>query len=76
MEVVQFEPDRAIGMVTHDGPVEIHGRATFDAVGEDQAILTMHVEIPGMDESMGSMITSAIIEFLLAWFSPLPLMDK
>ena len=60
MEVVQFEPDRAIGMVTHDGPVEIHGRATFDAVGEDQAILTMHVEIPGMDESMGSMITSAI----------------
>ena len=60
MEVVQFEPDRAIGMITHDGPVEIHGRATFEAVGEDQTILTMHVEIPGMDESMASMMTSAI----------------
>jgi hypothetical protein len=60
MEIVEFEPDRAISMVTHDGPVEIHGRATFEAVGDDQTILTMHVEIPGMDESMGSMITSAI----------------
>jgi uncharacterized membrane protein len=60
MEVVQFEPDRAIGMITHDGPVEIHGRVTFEAVGEDQTSLTMHVEIPGMDESMGSMMTSAI----------------
>jgi hypothetical protein len=60
MEVVQFEPDRAIGMITHDGPVEIHGRATFEAVGEDQTILTMHVEIPGMDESMESMMSGAI----------------
>jgi Polyketide cyclase / dehydrase and lipid transport len=60
MEVVQFEPDRAIGMITHDGPVEIHGRASFEAVGEDQTILTMHVEIPGMDKSMEDMMRSAI----------------
>jgi uncharacterized membrane protein len=60
MEVVQFEPDRAIGMTTYDGPIEIHGGATFEAVGKDQTVLTMHVEIPGMDESMGSMMTSKI----------------
>ena len=60
MEVVEFEPDREIGMLTHDGPVDIHGRATFEAVVEDQTIITMHVEIPGMDESIGSMMTSAI----------------
>ena len=60
MEVVEFEPDRAIGMITHDGPVEIHGRATFEAVGEDQTILALHVEIPDMDKSMESMMTSAI----------------
>jgi hypothetical protein len=60
MEVVQFEPNRAIGMITHDGPIEILGRAIFEAVGEDQAILTMHVEIPGMDESMAGMMTSGI----------------
>jgi hypothetical protein len=60
MEVVQFEPDRAIGMITHDGPVEIHGRVIFEAVGEDQTILTLHVEFLGMDESTGSMMKSAI----------------
>jgi hypothetical protein len=60
MEVVQFEPDREMGMITHDGPVEIHGRSTFEAVGENQSVLTMHVEIPDMDESMESMMTSAI----------------
>ena len=60
MEVVEFEPDRAIGMITHDGPVEIHGRVTFEAVGEDQTILTLHVEFLGMDESTGSMMKSAI----------------
>lgn len=60
MEVVQFEPDRMIGMITHDGPIEIHGRATCETVGENQSVLTMHVEIPDMDESMESMMTSAI----------------
>ena len=60
MEVVEFEPDRAIGMITHDGPVEIHGRVTFEAVGGDQTILTLHVEFLGMDESTGSMMKSAI----------------
>ena len=60
MEIVQFEPDRVIGMLTYDGPVEIHGRATFEALGENQSVLTLHVEIPNMDESMESMMTSAI----------------
>ena len=60
MEVVQFEPDRVIGMLTHDGPIEIHGQATFESVGENQSVLTLHVEIPDMDESMAGMMTSAI----------------
>ena len=60
MEIVQFEPDRVIGMLTHDGPVEIHGRSTFEAVGENQSILALHVEIPDMDKSMESMMTSAL----------------
>jgi uncharacterized membrane protein len=60
MEVVEFEPDRAIGMITHDGPVEIHGRVTFEAVREDQTRLTLHVEFLDLDESMGSMMKSAI----------------
>ena len=60
MEVVEFEPNRVIEMLTHDGPVEIRGRATFEAIGEDRTNLTLNVEIPSMDESMEGMMRGAI----------------
>jgi hypothetical protein len=52
MEVVEFEPDRSMGVVIHDGPVEMRGRVLFEALGEKQTRLTTIVELPGMDESM------------------------
>ena len=52
MEVVEFEPNQAIGLVIHDGPVEMRGRATFEPVNARQTRFTTMVEIPGMDESM------------------------
>jgi hypothetical protein len=61
MEVVEFEPDQAFGVVIHDGPVEMRGRATFEAAGHDRATLTINLELPGMDESMDtSLLTSGI----------------
>jgi uncharacterized membrane protein len=60
MEVVEFERNQAIGMIIHDGPVEMHGRVTFEAVGEDRTMITFNVEIPSMDETMGSMLSSGI----------------
>lgn len=65
MEIVEFESNRAVGMVIHDGPVEMMGRATYEAEGEDRTRLTVNVEIPGMDESMDmSMLTSGIQQSL------------
>jgi Polyketide cyclase / dehydrase and lipid transport len=60
MEVVEFEPNRAIGMLTHDGPIVIRGLTTFEAVGDAQTTLTISVEILGMDESMEGMMSGAI----------------
>ena len=60
MEVVEFEPNRAIGMIIHDGPVEMRGRTTFEAVSDGQTTFTINVEIPSMDESMEGMIRGAI----------------
>jgi hypothetical protein len=60
MEIVEFEPDRTVGMVIHDGPVEMIGRATYEAESDDRTRLTINVEIPGMDESMGDTMNSAI----------------
>lgn len=53
MEIVEFEPNRAVGMIIHDGPVEMIGRATYEAEGEERTRLTFNVEISGMDESIG-----------------------
>jgi hypothetical protein len=46
MEVVEFEPDRAFGMVIHDGPVEIRSRLSFDPEGQESTRLTGIIEIP------------------------------
>jgi Polyketide cyclase / dehydrase and lipid transport len=61
MEVVEYEPNRAMGMLIHDGSVEMRSRMTFEAVSDDQTKITINVELPGMDESMDkSFLTSAI----------------
>lgn len=61
MEIVEFEPNRAVGMVIYDGPVKMIGRATYKAEGDNQTKLTINVELPGMDKSMDtSMLTNAI----------------
>jgi len=52
MEVVEYEPNRAFGTVTRDGPMEIPGRATFEeASSEARTRLTIVAEMP-IDESM------------------------
>jgi Polyketide cyclase / dehydrase and lipid transport len=51
MEVVEFEPETAMRVETHDGPMTIHGWARFEAVGPDATRLTIGGEIPGLDEA-------------------------
>lgn len=51
MEVVEFEPDRAMGMLILDGPMEMRGRTSFDALGPDQTRVIVTVEIPSMPGS-------------------------
>ena len=51
MEVVEFEPNRVIAMVIHDGPAEMRGRTTFEALSDNQTKITTIIDIPGMDAS-------------------------
>jgi hypothetical protein len=39
-------------MLVHDGPAEMRGRTTFEALNDHQTSLTIFLEIPGMDDSM------------------------
>jgi hypothetical protein len=60
MEVVEFEPDRAMGVVIHEGPTETRGRVTFEAESQERTTLTINAEFADMDESMESVITSLV----------------
>jgi hypothetical protein len=51
MEVVEFEPNRVLAMVIHDGPVVMYGKTTFDAINENQTKITTIIDIPWMDEN-------------------------
>ena len=62
MEVVEFEPNRTMAVVIHDGPAEVLGRATLEAPSHDRTILTINVELPGMDESMDTSLLTSMIE--------------
>src|SRR5512137_2233123 len=48
MEVVEFEPNRVLAMVIHDGPAVMRGRTTFEAISDHQTKITILVDIPGM----------------------------
>jgi hypothetical protein len=58
MEVVEFEPNRTMEAVIHDGPTVTRGRATFKAESQERTTLTISAEFADMDESMESLITS------------------
>ena len=65
MEIVAFEPNQVLGMVIHDGPVEINGRATYEAENDDRTTLRLNLEFPDMDESMDTgLLTSQIQQSL------------
>jgi hypothetical protein len=62
MEVVEYEPNRAIAMVIHDGPAVMRGRTTFEAISEAQTRLTITIDIPGMDASADKTFLNSRLE--------------
>jgi hypothetical protein len=62
MEVVEFEPNRVLAMLIHDGAAEMHGRTTFEALSEDQTKITTIIDIPGMDPSTDKTFLNSKLE--------------
>lgn len=52
MEVVEFSPPNAFGMVIHDGPVEMRSRMTFEPHGQNATRIQASLDVPSMTESM------------------------
>ncbi|MBA2632234.1 MAG: SRPBCC family protein [Chloroflexi bacterium] len=63
MEVVEFEPERAFGVVIHDstptGPLAVHSRMTAEPEGEGRTTLTIQLDIPAMAASMDPSMVEA-----------------
>jgi uncharacterized protein YndB with AHSA1/START domain len=59
MEVVEYEPNRAMGILTREGGMEIYGRATFEEVSEGRTRLTISAYMP-IDESMKDRMTGSV----------------
>jgi hypothetical protein len=58
MKIVEFEPNRAFGVIIHDGPTETRGRVTFTPETQNRTKLTISAEFADLAESMESTITS------------------
>lgn len=56
MEVVEFDPERAMRVRTQDGPVLINGWALFDPVDGEHTRVRIGGEFLGLDESMADKI--------------------
>ena len=62
MEVVEFEPNRVIAMLIHDGPAVMRGWTTFEAINENQTRLTTIIDIPWMDENADKTFLNSRLE--------------
>jgi uncharacterized membrane protein len=62
MEVVEFEPNRVIAMVIHEGPAEMRGRTTFETISENQTKIKLILDIPGMDASTDKTFLNSRLE--------------
>jgi hypothetical protein len=63
MEVVEYEPNRAMGVLTREGPMEIHGRATVEETSEGRTRLTIAAYMP-IDESMKDRMSGLVQQSL------------
>jgi hypothetical protein len=62
MDVVEFEPNRVLAMVIHDGYAEMRGRTTFEAINDNQTKITIIIDIPGMDENTDKAFLNSRLE--------------
>ncbi|HEY9375920.1 MAG TPA: SRPBCC family protein [Jiangellaceae bacterium] len=51
MEIVEWEPERAMATRVRDADMEMAGRVTFQKTGPDRTVLAIAADVPGLDES-------------------------
>jgi hypothetical protein len=62
MEVVEFEPNRAMGVHIREGAAEMRSRMTFESVSPSKTKLTTFIDIPSMDENADKSFMNSRLE--------------
>ena len=62
MEVVEFEPNRVLAMVIHDGSMVTNGRTTFESINDNQTKIMTIINIPWMDENTDKSFMNSRLE--------------
>jgi uncharacterized protein YndB with AHSA1/START domain len=58
MEIVEWEPERAMATRIHDANMDMAGRFTFQQDGPDRTVLVIAADIPDLDESKASHLSA------------------
>lgn len=56
MEITEWEPERVLGTHIRDANMEIRGRATFEPLAADETLLTIALQVPGLDDSRAAVM--------------------
>lgn len=56
MQIIEWKPERAMGVKIHDANLKSVGRVTFEAIGPARSRLTIDTDFPGMDEATAQRI--------------------
>lgn len=62
MEIIQFEPNKSLGMLIKEGHIELRSIADYEAKGPDQTTLTLMTEFFGLDESVDENALTSQVE--------------
>ena len=62
MQVMEYEPNRVIAVIIHDGPAVMNSRTTFESINANQTKLTTIIDIPRMDENADTTLLNSRLE--------------
>jgi hypothetical protein len=62
MEVIEFEPNKSMGMIIKDGPVEMRAFAYYEPASPDQTRYTLKTEFFGLDEPVDESNLTSLME--------------
>lgn len=58
MEIVEWDPERVMGVAIRDANMEMRGRITFEEAAPGRTRIRIVTDIPGLDESKGEYLSS------------------